>query len=173
MANENLYPPVHFPVMGRPLKYTPAKLQEKFVEYVQWCKDNPIVLGTKVSNTSVEGIPYGSVTTEEKPRLVSIGGFLVYIGATRSWWGELDRAKQDFSAVKDLIRGFCEEYQKEMAAANIFNANIISRLLGLADKQQVEATAPINLSLESPKALEGLKAALASGAEPRKPKDEE
>ena len=173
MANENFYPPVRFPEKGRPLKYTPVKLQEKFVEYVQWCKDNPIVLGTKVSNTSVEGIPYGSVTTEEKPRLVSIGGFLVYIGATRSWWGELDRAKQDFSAVKDLIRGFCEEYQKEMAATGIFNANIISRLLGLADKKQVETNAPINLTLTSQKAMDGLKLAMETGAEPRKPKDEE
>lgn len=172
MANENLYPPVRFPERGRPLKFTPAQLAEKFVEYVEWCKNNPIVLGTQVSNTSVDGHPYGSTTTEEKPRLVSIGGFLVFIGSTRSWWGELDRAKQDFSAVKELIRDFCENFQKEMAANGIFNAQIISRLLGLADKQQVETTAPINVSLDSEKAVEGLKAALASGAAPRKPKDE-
>ena len=42
-------------------------------------------------------------------------------------------------AVKDLIREFCEAYQKEMAAAGIFNSNIISRLLGLVDKQQQES----------------------------------
>lgn len=139
MANENLYPPVHFPTRGRPLKYTPKRLQEKFVEYVKWCKDNPIVIGTEIKNTSVEGIPYGSKTIEKKPRLVSIGGFLVYIGASRRWWGELDDSKQDYSAVKDLIREFCESYQKEMAAAGIFNGNIISRLLGLVDKQQQES----------------------------------
>lgn len=135
MANENLYPPVRF---GKPPKFTPAQLQEKFVEYVQWCKDNPIILGTSVTNTSVDGRTYGADTREEKPRLVSIGGFLVFIGATRRWWGELDGSKQDYSGVKDLIRGFCEEYQKEMASAGIFNGNIISRLLGLADKQQHE-----------------------------------
>lgn len=139
MANENLYPPVRFPERGRPLKYTPKRLQEKFVEYVKWCKDNPIVIGTEIKNTSVEGIKYGATTEERKPRLVSIGGFLVYIGATRRWWGELDDSKQDYSAVKDLIREFCESYQKEMAAAGIFNGNIISRLLGLVDKQQQES----------------------------------
>lgn len=138
MANENLYPPVRFPERGRPLKYTPKMLKEKFVEYVKWCEDNPIVLGTETKNTSVEGSPYGSSTIEMKPRLVSIGGFLVYIGATRRWWGELDDSKQDYSVVKDLIREFCESYQKEMAAAGIFNGNIISRLLGLVDKQQQE-----------------------------------
>ena len=138
MANENLYPPVHFPGKGRPLKYTPKRLQEKFVEYVQWCRENPIIITTEMKNTSVEGIKYGSKQVESKPRLVSIGGFLVFIGATRSWWGELDRAKEDFSAVKALIREFCEAYQKEMAAAGIFKENLISRLLGLVDKQQQE-----------------------------------
>lgn len=140
----NIYPPVNFPKLGRPLKYTPAELQDKFVEYVKWCKDNPIIVGTCVENTSVDGNKYGSTTKEEKPRLVSISGFLVYIGATRSWWGELDRAKEDFSAVKGLIREFCEAYQKEMAATGLFNGNIISRLLGLADKQQVEGQLDYN-----------------------------
>lgn len=172
MANNSIYPPVRFN-LGRPLKLTPNQLLQKFREYVQWCVDNPIVITSTTSGVSSNGSGYSNETKDEKPRLVSIGGFLVFIGESRRWWGELDNSKRDFSVVKDLVREFCEDYQKEMASANVFNANIISRLLGLADKQQVEATAPINLSLESPKALEGLKAALASGAEPRKPKDEE
>lgn len=171
MANENLYPPVRFPERGRPLKYTPRQLQDKFVEYVEWCKQNPIIVGSTTENTSVDGIPYGSKTIEEKPRLVSIGGFLVYIGATRSWWVELDRAKVDFSIVKDLIRGFCEEYQKEMAATGIFNGNIISRLLGLADKKEVDGIPPITLEVDSEKALAGLKTAIANGALPRPPEE--
>jgi hypothetical protein len=139
MAKSNIYPPVKFPVMGRPLKYTPDELEKKFVDYVEWCRKNPIVTGSSVTNTSVDGRSYGSATQEEKPRLVSIGGFLIHIGATRRWWRELDDSKMDFSPVKDLIREFCEQYQKEMAAAGIFNGNIISRLLGLADKHEVEA----------------------------------
>lgn len=169
---ENAYPEVRFN-LGRPLKYTPKQLAEKFVEYVHWCKDNPIRVGTETTNTSVDGRNYGSVSVEEKPRLVSIGGFRVFLGVSSRWWTELDESKtQDFSSVKALIHDFCVEYQKEMASNNIFNGNIISRLLGLADKQQVETTAPINVSLDSEKAVEGLKAALASGAAPRKPKDE-
>ena len=45
---------------------------------------------------------------------------------------------EEFSRVKSSIRTYCEDYQKEMASAEIFNANIISRLLGLADKQMVK-----------------------------------
>ena len=135
---ENIYPPVNFK-LGRPLKYTPEELREKFLEYVDWAYKHPIVVRSKYEAKSVEGVDYGNTTTDEKPRLVSIQGFVVYLGATLSWWGELDRSKMDFSAVKSFVREFCESYQKEMASAGLFKENIISRLLGLADKQNVQA----------------------------------
>lgn len=175
MKNEPLTSLPFRPNVGRPLKCTPEELLEKFKEYVQWCQDNPILTKVRLDARSVEGIAYGNTTTEEKPRMISVSGFCIFIGVTLRWWGELEngKRKKEFSAVKDLIREFCEDYQKEMAANHIFNANIISRLLGLADKKQVEATTPISLTLASPKAMEGLKGAIATGAEPRKPQDEE
>lgn len=135
---ENAYPPVNFPKQGRPLKYTPKQLQEKFEEYVNWCKENPIRVGTETIGTTTDGRTYGTDSKEEKPRLVSIGGFLVFIGSTWDWWKDLDQSKTNFSEVKGFIRAYCEEYQKAMASAGIFNGNIVSRLLGLADKQQTE-----------------------------------
>lgn len=157
-ANQNLYPPVKFKELGRPLKYTPKQLAEKFAEYVDWCRKNPIVVGTKTENTSVEGIAYGAKTYEEKPRLVSIGGFLVYIGATKQWWADLDNSKKaSFSDLKAHIREFCEAFQKEMASANVFNGNIISRLLGLADKQQVDTHSETRVVVETKEQAEKLK----------------
>lgn len=139
--NENIYPPVRFN-LGRPLKYTPKQLAEKFVEYVNWADEHPIRIKTTETSTSVQGIPYGKEAVEEKPRLVSVGGFCVWLGELRQWWDGLDREgakhREEFSAVKSLIREYCEKYQKEMASSGLFNANIISRLLGLADRQQVE-----------------------------------
>lgn len=169
MTQDGTYPPVHFAEKGRPLKYTPKALAEKFLEYLKWAERNPIEIKTSVDSVSTKGETYGSTTTEQKPRLISIGGFLVYIGATRFWWSELDRSKRDFSNVKAIIREYCEEYQKEMASAGVFNGNIISRLLGLADKKQIEGgEKPINLELADPAALAGLKHALETGAQPRK-----
>ena len=140
--NENIYPEVRAQI-GRPLKFKPEQILAKFKEYVQWCKDNPIRLSTTVDAIAANGTHYGNTTAEEKPRLVSRGGFLVFLGASRQWWDQLDTNRtrqQDFLAVKGFIRDFCEEYQKEMASSGLFNGNIISRLLGLADKKQVEAT---------------------------------
>ncbi len=135
----DVYMPINFK-LGRPLKYKPDELFEKFKEYVQWAKEHPIPIVRRVTNTTTKGDTYGSDSIEHKPRLLSIGGFLVFIGADRNWWDHLDNGKRgaDFLRVKSIIREYFEDYQKEMASAEIFNANIISRLLGLADKQMVK-----------------------------------
>ena len=141
MDERSNIPPVRYKLNGRPLNYEPEELLDKFREYVEWAMANPIVKEVTEASTSVNGGKYGRKTTETIPRLVSIGGFLVFIGEGSSWWTNLEKRKRkaDFIRVKALIRDFCESYQKEMASANIFNGNIISRLLGLADKQQVDA----------------------------------
>lgn len=139
--NENIYPPVRFN-LGRPLKYTPKQLAEKFVEYVKWVDEHPIRLKTIETSTSTQGNTYGKESADEKPRLVSIEGFCVWLGESKNWWIKLDnpeaKHKDEFFTLKTKIREYCEQYQKEMASSGVFNANIISRLLGLADRQQVE-----------------------------------
>jgi hypothetical protein len=136
----DVYPPFNYQ-LGRPLKYEPDELLEKFQEYIKWAKEHPIPIVKNVKNTTTKGDTYGSDSLERKPRLLSISGFLVFIGAGSDWWQSLDRdgAKraEEFSRVKSLIREFCQSYQSEMASADIFNANIVSRLLGLADKKDI------------------------------------
>ena len=136
MADNNIYPPFKNP-LGRPLKYTPEKLAEKFAKYVDWCRANPI--NTHTIATFKDG--FADYNTE-KPRLVSIDGFLVFLGTDFSWWMHLDDGKRasEFFKVKSYIKTFCESYQKEMASVGVFKENIVSRLLGLADRQKVEAS---------------------------------
>ena len=140
MASENYYPPFNYK-LGRPLKYKPDEMLVKFREYVTWAKDNPISIEKNVVNTTTKGDTYRSDAVETKPRLISIKGFLVFLGAGSDWWQSLDREdakrKEEFSRVKSFIRDYCENYQSEMASAEIFNANIVSRLLGLADKKDI------------------------------------
>lgn len=131
--------PFKYTLGGRPLYYSPKELAEKFVEFVEWCNDNSFnIEQTKTTETMRD--EKTETTSTSFVRMVSVGSFLVFIGKTRRWWGELSNGKQGerFSAVKEAITEYCEEYQKEMAATGVFNANIISRLLGLADKKQIE-----------------------------------
>lgn len=138
----DMYPPFVYSKVGRPLSYKPMELLEKFVEYIEWAKEHPIENVFKTTGTSYAGDGYGNTNRNIKPRLISISGFLVFIGKTESWWKNLEEGKraEEFLKVKEKIKNYCESYQKEMAAAGIFKENIISRLLGLKDKKEVENT---------------------------------
>lgn len=118
---------------GRPLDYTPEQLAYKFVEFLEWCKSHPIPIGKTTVN------PKGETFDEIKdaPRMVSVAAFLVYIGKGKSWWAMLDSGErgEEFLTLKSRVREYCENYQVEMASTGLFKENIISRLLGLADKQ--------------------------------------
>lgn len=142
------------PLAGRPLHYTPKQLAEKFEEYVKWSEENVMEIGERQKGIAPGGY-VDKTTTNYKQRLISIHGFLVFIGKTSRWWGELSNGKQGekFSVVKAHITDYCEDYQKEMAAAGIFNANIISRLLGLADKKELTGEG-INIIVNSPEEKE-------------------
>lgn len=124
---------------GRPLHYTPKQLAAKFKEYVAWCKEHPLILTEEEDGFSGD-TTFARKKKVTKERLISVGQFLVYLGETPGWWKNLDDGKhgEAFLSLKDNIKNFCEEYQKEMSANGMFNANIVSRLLGLADKKQIE-----------------------------------
>lgn len=135
----DIYPPFINPYAGRPLSYKPAELTEKFAEYIEWAKAHPLEHVYDSRGRNDHGT-FSNTNKDIKPRLISISGFLVYIGKTESWWKMLDTGKrgEEFLKVKENIKTYCENFQKEMAAAGIFKENIISRLLGLKDKQEVE-----------------------------------
>lgn len=142
---ENAYPPFRNPYKqtGRPLHRTPEELAAEFEKYVGWCQDNPIRV-TKSASGNTGDTPFDRDEVETKPRLVSIGGFLVWLGEDERWWRELDKGTfgDEFSRVKARVRVYCEEYQKTMASSGVFKENIISRLLGLSDKKEVAVEAP-------------------------------
>ena len=148
------------PLVGRPLHFTPKQLAEKFQEYVWWCENNVIEIEEEKSGR------IGMTSSREtkkiiKQRLISVHGFLVYIGKSKRWWSQISEGKQGekFSYLKESITDYCEDYQKEMAAAGLFNANIISRLLGLADKKELTGES-INIivnSQEEKEKIEGMK----------------
>lgn len=148
------------PLVGRPLHFTPKQLAEKFEEYVKWCEDN--VMEFEERQKGMQGNGYVDKTTKNyKLRLISVHGFLVFIGKTKRWWSQLSEGKQGekFSYLKESITEYCEDYQKELAASGHYNANIISRLLGLADKKELTGES-INIivnSQEEKEKLDGMK----------------
>ena len=144
------------PLAGRPLHFTPKQLAEKFEEYVKWSEEN--VMEFEEKQKGLQGNGYVDKTTKTfKQRLISVHGFLVFIGKTKRWWSQLSEGKQGekFSYLKETITEYCEDYQKELAASGHYNANIISRLLGLADKKELTGES-INIIVNSQEEKEKL-----------------
>ena len=150
----NIYIPVINPLKkaGRPLHHTPEELAERFAEYVKWAVEHPIVVkrtATGTSSTPAAPSSFDREDEEQKPQLISVKGFLVWLGETEDWWKKLDKDSsfaEDFFTLKTYIRAYCEENQAKLASAGLFKENIVSRLLGLADKQNV--TADVDAKME-------------------------
>ena len=78
-------------------------------------------------------------------RPYSLTGFCIYVGASSKWWSTFrsecrNKNDEDFLEVIARVEETIETQQFEGACVGAFNANIIARKLGLADKQEVDHT---------------------------------
>lgn len=132
---------------------TPELLWEAACEYFQWCDENPW-LSKKAIQKSVpkkrgkKGIVTEQLTQQEvspTARPYSLTGFCIYVGASTMWWRNFKEGckstnDEDFLIVIARVEETIETQQFEGACVGAFNANIIARKLGLADKQELDHT---------------------------------
>jgi len=121
---------------GRNYKFDDAeKLWEMCVEYFEWVENNPLQ-EEKVFQFQGEVIR----TTVNKMRAMTKNGLCCYIGITDSTWDSYKQRGDDFLAVLLTAEAIIREQKFTGAAADIFNANLIARDLGLANMQRTELT---------------------------------
>jgi hypothetical protein len=116
---------------------SPELLWEAACEYFQWCSENPWNrVDFKGKDADRVGIP------TERP--LTINGLCLYLRCTPDYFKAFknqDRAnKEDFIPVINEIEQTIYTQKFEGAAVGAFNANIIARDLGLADKKDVQKT---------------------------------
>lgn len=128
---------------------TPELLWEAACEYFQWCEENPLL--------EEQGFAYQGVVTKEyfsKMRAFTMSGLCFYLRCNEAYFRNFKSQKRkdakDFSTVIEEIEKVVYRQKFEGAAADLLNANIISRDLGLKDNTDVttkgESISPINLS---------------------------
>lgn len=108
------------------------------VEYFEWCEDNPLY--------EYKGFAYrGDVVTESFPKIraMTLSGLCFYLNCNEAYFRqfksglkETDNDK-DFSTVIAEIEATIYNQKFQGAAADLLNANIIARDLGLRDGVQV------------------------------------
>ncbi|MDJ0513027.1 MAG: DNA-packaging protein [Methyloceanibacter sp.] len=114
----------------KPIFETPEALWDACEQYFQWVHDNPLweAKPFKVGET-VE------ITPLPKMRAMTIGGLCIFLDIDRSTWFDYQNRK-DYTKVTTRAEEVIRSQKFEGASADLLNANIIARDLGLADKQE-------------------------------------
>lgn len=112
----------------------PEDLLADCIGYFEWLEKNPL-FEDKLN-------AYQGVVTHEpvaKMRAATIFGLCVHLGISQQTWGEY-RKKPGFSEVCQYADDMIRDQKFSGAAADLLNANIIARDLGLKDGIQAELT---------------------------------
>lgn len=125
---------------------TPDELWEACCEYFQWCDDNPfykseaktINIGDYQSQVEIVKLPV--------LRPYTIQGLCLYLDCNTRYFndfedslkGKEDQLSKDFSHILTHAREIIYNQKFSGAASGFFNANIISRDLGLSDKKELD-----------------------------------
>ncbi len=125
---------------GKPPKYTPKKLWDKFVEYCEWIDSNPFKEAVLVQKGITVKDDAGKEKTTysvglPKMRPYTLSGFYVYANISNDTFYQYEK-KEEYADITTRIRDIVYTQKFEGAASGFFNSNIIARDLGLADKQE-------------------------------------
>lgn len=117
----------------------PQELWKAICEYFQWCDNNPLkkqeILKYRDSYEKVDS---------DLLRPYTLNGLCLYLGCNLKYFHHFensvkdkdDELSNDFSNIITRAREIIYNQKFEGAAANLFNANIIARELGLSEKNE-------------------------------------
>ena len=120
---------------GRKPKFaSPEILHTACMEYFEWVEENPLY--------EAKAFAYqGQVTVEYLPKMraMTIAGLCLFLDIDNSTWFDY-KAKPDFSNVCEAVEKAMYQQKFTGASADLLNASIIARDLGLADKQDLTSS---------------------------------
>lgn len=118
---------------GRDILFATAELLwEAASEYFEWCDTHPLI------EVDFRGKDADEVRLPKK-RPYTIHGLCLYLDCGTAYLRNFTPPNEDFKSVITRITETIYNQKFEGAASGFFNANIIARDLGLADKTEVKA----------------------------------
>lgn len=115
----------------KPIFSSPDQMLEACQEYFEWVEANPLY-EMKAFNTK-DGIVQEPLA---KMRAMTIGGLCIFLDISQVTWFEYAKDK-DFSNVTTQVEEIIRNQKFSGAAADLLNANIIARDLGLANREEL------------------------------------
>ena len=136
----------------RRLIKTAKEFQKKFLEYLEWAEKNPIQAKRASKRESFDDDKtkrtnqvYMESVSRRRP--LSMYGLCLFLGVSRKWFemtlknleskGERTDEEEDLFTILTRAKDFIEMQQFDGACIGDFNANIITRILGLQDRTDI------------------------------------
>lgn len=131
--------------IGRPKKFAnPEEMWNAACDYFQWCDENPLYESKAFAFQG--SITYGNMP---KMRAYTLSGFCLHAGINEAYFRQFnDEGNPEFSTVIEKIERTIYTQKFTGAAADLLNANIIARDLGLADKKEIKNENPETIIFE-------------------------
>lgn len=107
------------------LMYTPEQLANKFVEYIEWAKQNPL-------KKPIIDMRDGAHYEAKYIRVLTLRGFCIFMGISSNTYCNYER-QLEYKDICDLIKDFIYNHKYEHAVVGIFNTLLVTRDLGISD----------------------------------------
>lgn len=127
---------------------TPQDLWEAACEYFEWVEANPL---WEYKVAQYQGAPVSMEVP--KMRAMTISGLCMFLGVNSVYFNQFEarlnldtEEGKDFSKVIGDIKAVICTQKFEGAAADLLNANIIARDLGLKDKTETEHSGQVTMN---------------------------
>lgn len=113
---------------------SPEQFWEAAQDYIQWVKDNPV---EKTVTAAFQGV----ISYEKVPhsRPMTQYGLAAHMGIGLSTLKDY-KQKPEYSAMFHEVTNYMTAWNIDGATSGDFNGNIISRVEGIADKQELDHT---------------------------------
>lgn len=111
----------------------PDELWDASCEYFEWVDSNPLIAYEWNGKDPIK-------CDLEKMRPFTLKGLCLFLGVNEKYFNHIEQTNEDFVNVSTRIRDIIFTQKFEGAAAGFFNPNIMSRDLGLVDKQEKHST---------------------------------
>lgn len=126
----------------KPKFKTAEALRKAVHEYFEWNEQNPL---KEAKAFSYEG----RITIAELPKMraMTIRGLCIFLDISYQTWCDWRESRPDLSEVQREAEEIIYSQKFTGAAADLLNANIIARDLGLADKSELKASVQHGVAL--------------------------
>jgi DNA-packaging protein gp3 len=114
-----------------PIFPSPDVLWTACNEYFEWVDKHPLM---EAKAFAFQGTV--TVTSLPKMRAMTLTGLCIFLDISMDAW-KAYKARNDFNGIVTVIENIIRTQKFEGASADLLNANIIARDLGLADKSEI------------------------------------